>query len=532
MLFPQKKRDLSMLVDHQKTSFFKHRPSLLVLSISIIVTAVTFFKMLELEHVRLQNDFEHLSRNIISTFKGSLEDNLTVLNDLGGFYSASEHVARGEFKQFTNYLFQRRNDIYMLSWAPRMHSEEIETLRQAAITDGFPAFTITQYDHRGLIVPAKERGEYYPVFYVEPLEPNASILGLDQASYPITWTAMKKSVQTGRPTATIVMSLPQFEKEPPASRNGIQVFAPIYKNNTINETPEAREKNLDGFVVVAFHIRRMLESVLRNIDNPDLEMRIFAEGIRDKKKLIYTYNPQSTDKLKNAWTFTQEINVAGHPWTIVCSSTEIFKKNNYRWEAPAVFIIGILLGFLLAIYIFSFERNRIREIMVALSLTDELTKLYNRRGFWLLADEQVRLALRNKRGFWLIMMDVDGLKKINDTLGHPEGDRALVRTAQFLQATFRKSDIVSRIGGDEFAVAALDAGPQTLSTLLSHLQEQLKKQNTSREHFYPLAISTGTAYFDPANPVSFEDLMAAADKELYAQKKIHHKETTPPHAPQ
>ena len=509
-----------MLIEHYNHSFFRHRPSLLIIAITLIVTALTFIKMRELENLRLQNDFEQISKNIVTRLKDSLESNLSVLDDVGGFYSASEFVARGEFKQFTKYIFLRRNDIYMLSWSPRMRLDEIETLRQSAATDGLPAFSVTQYDHRGLIVPALKRDEYYPIFYVEPFDQNKDILGLDQASYSITQTAINKALQTGRPASTIVMSLPQFEKEPPASRNGIQVFAPIYKNHASLETPEDRKKNLDGFVVVAFHIRRMLESVFKNMNSTDLEMRIFAQGIRDKEKLIYTYNPQSIEKLKHSWKTKSEVNVAGHIWTIICSSTPSFRKSNYRWEAPVVFIVGILLGFLLAIYIFSFERSRIQKIMVALSLTDELTKLYNRRGLWLLADEQVRLSLRSKRGFWLLVMDLDHLKKINDTYGHPEGDAALQRTARLLQSTFRKSDIISRIGGDEFAVVAIETIPLSLAPLLEHIQAQLKTENASKEFFYKLDISIGAAYFDPNNPCTFEDLMAKADRELYAQKKL------------
>ena len=185
-------------------------------------------------------------------------------------------------------------------------------------------------------------------------------------------------------------------------------------------------------------------------------------------------------------------------------------KDNYRWEAPVVFFVGILLGFLLAIYVFSFERSRIQEIMVALSLTDELTKLYNRRGFWLLADEQVKLALRSKRGFWLLVMDLDQLKKVNDTYGHPEGDNAIRRAAQLIQSAFRKSDIVSRVGGDEFAVVALETIPLSLAPLLDHLQVQLKKNNALKGYFYKLSLSVGASYFDPINPCSLEELMAQA----------------------
>jgi|GEM_PF-2101575 len=514
-------KDLAMLVDHQSTSFFKHRPSILILAISIIVTGLTFAKMLELEHLRLQSEFDRTARNIVTTLRDSLENNLAVLDEFGGFYSASQKIDRTEFKDFTDYILKRRKDIYMFAWSPRTPIQEIESMRKETAAHGIPDFSVKQYDHRGLIFPAQERDEYYPVFYVEPFQINKNILGLDQASYSVTQVAIKKSIQTGRPASTIIMSLPQFEHEPPASRHGFQVFSPIYKNHSSTDTIEERKQNLAGFIVVAFHVRRMLESVMKNLTTTDLEIRIFARGIRAKEKLIYTYNAQSAEAFKERWKFTSEINVAGQPWTVVCTSSDVFKKNHYRWEAPAVFGVGILLGFLLAFYIFSFERNRIREIMIALSLTDELTDLYNRRGFWLLADEQMRIALRYKRGFWLLVMDLDHLKKVNDTLGHPEGDRVLVRAANLFRETFRKSDIISRIGGDEFAVIALETTSVALPSLLDHVQSQLQKNNALKENAYDLSISTGGAYFDPENPSSFEDLMAAADKELYAHKKSH-----------
>jgi len=521
-----KKRDLAMLVDHQQTSFFKHRPSLLILGISLLVTVLTFMKMQELEKARLQNEFERISNNIVITLKDSIESNLEVLNELSGLYVASESVQRSEFKQFADHIFRRRPDIYMLGWSPRVAHEDLPKLIQSANDDAISDYTIKQYDHRGLMVPVQEREEYFPVLYVEPLERNKHILGLDEASYAITQPAIRKALETGAPAATIVMNLPQFENEPAASRNGFQVFTPIYQKNAELLSFDDRKKNLLGYAVAAFHIRKMLESVLKNFKTPELELRIYAHAIRDKNKLIYTYNPQSEGKADDSWQVESEIKVAGHYWKVVCTSTKIFKTNHYRWEAPAVFVIGVLLGFLMAIYIFSFERNRIREIMVALSLTDELTQLYNRRGLWLLADEQIRLSLRHKRGFWLFVLDMDELKKVNDTLGHPEGDRALKRLSQLLQSTFRKSDIISRIGGDEFAVVALEAAQTSLPALLEHFQVQLKKNNASKDYDYKLRVSIGSAYFDPANPCSIDELIARADKELYAQKNLHRAETT------
>ncbi len=521
-----KKRDLSMLVDHQRASFFRHRPSLLVLGISILITALTFLKMQELEKSRLQNEFEHLSQNLFITIKDSINNNLDVLNELGGLYAASQDIQRSEFKQFARHIFNRRADIYMLGWSPRAAKNSIPELIQAAAADGISGYAIKQYDHRGLMVPAQEREEYFPVFFVEPFERNQDILGLDQASYSITQASMRKSLETGLPVSTIVMNLPQFENEPAASRNGFQLFLPVYEKDAPLDSFEDRQKNLRGYAMAAFHIRKMLESALKNFKTTELELRIYAEGIRDKNKLIYTYNPQSEGLAEKNWRVETELKIAGHYWKVICTSTKSFRKNHYRWEAPAVFVIGILLGFLLAIYVFSFERSRIREIMVALSLTDELTQLYNRRGLWLLADEQIRLSLRHKRGFWFFVMDMDELKKINDTMGHPEGDRAIKRLAALLQSTFRKSDIISRIGGDEFAVLAVEAAQTSLQELLDHLQNQLKKNNLAKDTAYKIQISVGAAYFDPANPCSIDELMAKADKELYAQKTAHRSQNT------
>ena len=174
-----KKRDLAMLVDHQQTSFFKHRPSLLILGISLLVTVLTFMKMQELEKARLQNEFERISNNIVITLKDSIESNLEVLNELSGLYVASDSVERSEFKQFADHIFGRRPDIYMLGWSPRVAHVDLPKLIQSAVDDSIPDYTIKQYDHRCMMVPSQEREEYFPVLYVDPLDLNNHILFFD-----------------------------------------------------------------------------------------------------------------------------------------------------------------------------------------------------------------------------------------------------------------------------------------------------------------------------------------------------------------
>lgn len=154
----------------------------------------------------------------------------------------------------------------------------------------------------------------------------------------------------------------------------------------------------------------------------------------------------------------------------------------------------------------------------SLALTDELTGLYNRRGFEALAERQLKLARRNSRDLFLFFIDLDGLKKINDSFGHREGDLALKHTARILKSTFRESDILSRLGGDEFGALALETAAHSEASIKARLQKYLAAAN-SREPRYAISISIGLTRFDHRNPLAFRDLMAKADQAMYQEKR-------------
>lgn len=153
-----------------------------------------------------------------------------------------------------------------------------------------------------------------------------------------------------------------------------------------------------------------------------------------------------------------------------------------------------------------------------LALTDDLTCLYNRRGFFAAATQQLKSAQRNGQSLLLLFCDVDNLKTINDTYGHREGDLAIIRTADALEQSFRGSDVVSRLGGDEFVVLALEASNQTQEVILRRLEKNLKKSSTS-ETRYDLSVSVGVARFDPKRPITLGELMVQADKAMYEKKR-------------
>lgn len=162
------------------------------------------------------------------------------------------------------------------------------------------------------------------------------------------------------------------------------------------------------------------------------------------------------------------------------------------------------------------KKNQMLEV---LSFKDELTGLYNRRGFLMLADLQLKIARRDQKSFLIFFFDLDGLKHINDTYGHEEGDAAISQASKLLVSTFRTSDIVARLGGDEFIALAINTSTAFADLITGRLEQLATGINKTMGKPYSIAFSVGFAEFDPAAEEGLEDLMSQADARLYEQKR-------------
>ena len=166
------------------------------------------------------------------------------------------------------------------------------------------------------------------------------------------------------------------------------------------------------------------------------------------------------------------------------------------------------------------ELARSNQILENISLTDDLTGLYNRKGFLALAEHRVKLANRNQEPFSVAFLDLDELKQINDTYGHLEGDRALKDTADLLRDCFRESDMIARLGGDEFAVFIAEADQ---AKIVQRIQEKLAELNSLPDRRYPLSFSMGIVASDVAKDAEMEILLKRADSLMYEQKNRKNK---------
>ena len=165
--------------------------------------------------------------------------------------------------------------------------------------------------------------------------------------------------------------------------------------------------------------------------------------------------------------------------------------------------------------------SRLREQaneLRALSLTDVLSSLYNRRGFMTIASQLLRIANREGQYMWLLFLDVDGLKVVNDTLGHLQGDQLITDVAAILRRVARESDVPARLGGDEFVVLIPNGSADDAQRLCARLEEAAKAQNARAERPYEIAFSIGVAEYNPEAPGTMDDFIRRADGEMYKIK--------------
>ncbi len=162
------------------------------------------------------------------------------------------------------------------------------------------------------------------------------------------------------------------------------------------------------------------------------------------------------------------------------------------------------------------ELVRLREELRALAFVDELVGLCNRRGFWVLAEQQVKLANRTKKGLYLLLISVDNFKQVNDTQGQQASDKLLLQFAKILKDTFRNTDIIARVSENTFAVLTIEAEAGSSEVMAHRLLHKLETYNArASADSSKLLASMGTAYYQPEHPGSLEALLQQADLQLY-----------------
>lgn len=260
------------------------------------------------------------------------------------------------------------------------------------------------------------------------------------------------------------------------------------------------------------------------------------------KEPYLEWNGKNTNQIGEGWVVVTPIQAAKSVIGILVNDTAISKAQLNRINQDMLAVFSSLLGDIVerkraedlikshasVIEIVNKQlhneiahRKRLEEELRVLSITDPLTNLYNRRGFLVLGQQQIKLAQRNKQDVIIIFADLDKLKLINDHFGHLQGDLALIEVANIFRASFRESDIIARIGGDEFIVLAIQAKKEFANNLITKFQKELYEHNVKATSRYSLSLSIGIAICDAEHPCNIEELLARADRMMYKQKQTN-----------
>lgn len=253
------------------------------------------------------------------------------------------------------------------------------------------------------------------------------------------------------------------------------------------------------------HVQRLSEAI-NTIQNSKYDLILLDLSLPDG------FGLESYYKIRVASTGTPIIILTGNQddrdavETVQSGAQDYLIKD---FSDPSILIRSVLFGI---------ERHKHWQSIQELSLLDELTGLSNRRGFFSLGEQLLKMTKRSENQLFVLFFDLDNMKNINDTHGHAIGDEALLQTAQVLKNTFRESDVIARLGGDEFAVVAEVSNEYNKDKLLARFQSNVELTNRKLNKPFQLSVSTGIVQADHDTQESIEILLERADKLMYQDK--------------
>jgi diguanylate cyclase (GGDEF)-like protein/PAS domain S-box-containing protein len=326
----------------------------------------------------------------------------------------------------------------------------------------------------------------------------------------------------GQVIPVIVSARPLFEE---GEFTGVlSAFTDIRKRVRAEREIEERRMYLEGVLRAAPDAIVTLDAHHRIVEWNSGAERLFGYSREEAIGKDIDHLVTSPDVFEEAAEFTQVV-MGG--MEVPPTETIRYRKDGSPVDvilAGSPILVGDKLIGLVGVYTDITARKQMEEALRAMALVDDLTGLYNRRGFFTMSKQQLKMADRTKIRMILLFADFDNLKHINDTLGHPEGDRALMEVANVFRETFRESDIIARIGGDEFVVLAIETDSIGPEVLANRLQEKLEAHDARGDRRYKLSLSTGTARYDPERPCSIDEMLARADRAMYEKKQRNHQQ--------
>jgi len=331
----------------------------------LVMTGVSFYAISGWEKERLSSDFESHSNQLANALQTEFSGHLDVLYSIISLYQSSSEVTREEFSTFVMPYLLRHPGIQALMWIPRVPDRERENFEETARLDGYYGFQITEYQNEQQ-VPAAQRDEYFPVYYVGSCEAVGSVLGLDMASEPNLLESLVQARDTGKAVATTHIDLMLGDEQ----QYGVYMCIPIYYGNSSPLTVGGRQELLTGFVSGVFRADRVVSSIMDTELYKGLSVELYDEIAPAGERLLYSSRPNAEyDEFSESIAQTITFEMAEHQWALRITPTRDYLAGSNSWYSVVFLFFGLLLTYLVGHFLFI----RVRSTLSIEKLANELS---------------------------------------------------------------------------------------------------------------------------------------------------------------
>ncbi|GEP41077.1 CHASE domain-containing protein [Brevifollis gellanilyticus] len=393
-------------------------------------------------------EVERRAQDHTEVIRGQIMRSREVLHSIKALFEVRGEVSRQEFDAFVSTALSRQNELQALAWDPRVRKSERAAWETRGKSEGFPDFHFTEETAEGVRVPAREREEYFPVFYLDSLAKNAPALGFDVGSEPRRLIAMDQARDTGEPKATAPIRLAQE----PGSQRGFVVYHALYQGPI--DSVESRRTSLSGFAAAVFRIGDLIELSLSAIGDNGL-----ALSVRDEEDGSIVYQ-QDGERLPNHPTWTTKVDIGGRHWTLFFEPTQSFRDAGTESMPWVALTTGLAITFLLSAYLW---RGAVQAAAILKAQKELMAEVVVRQKA-----ESVAEAANRAKSEFLASMSHEIRTPMNAILGYAQilaRDGALPRFHQDAVATILSSgDHLLHLIHEILDLSKIDAGHMEVVT--------------------------------------------------------------------
>jgi diguanylate cyclase (GGDEF)-like protein len=440
-----------------------------------------------------RDDFRQMQREDAARAAHQMEAVATLsvdqLSSAAAFFTAEDDLSRHEFQVYGRSLINQGalSGTAFLPRVPAAKRERFERMHGFPILERVSAFSFR---------PSRRRDVYYPITYVasDNEQQRRRAFGYDLGQDPGRKPFLERAAAKGTPVSSPVIPLL-------IGGDGINVFHAVYRDGASVATPEQRRRALAGFAAGSFRLGDLAAAATDAVE-PDSDLQLRMDGAT-------VFGPR--EDLDGAASIP--LKIADRTWVLTVKD-----PGGPGLSLPLTLaVLGVSLAALLYALVLSWGRSeQIRELERQAS-QDSLTGLNNRRRF----EEDLGAAMARSRRDGstgaLLMLDIDGFKQVNDSRGHPAGDRLIQEVAEILRKRTRKSDTLARLGGDEFAVILPRCSQGEAQLAAEAIATEIRVHRSSQTGG-GVTVSIGIALFGEDPRTSVATIVSEADTAMYAAK--------------